>query len=331
MQLNLSIIFLLILTNVNSFSFLSLGDWGCHEIGGYHERDQYIVEKELTKRAQIMSPKFVLNTGDNFYYCGINDTSLFNTTFENIYKDNSLMIPWYGCLGNHDYGYEGSVEAQINYKSPNNNRWLIYDRYYYKRLIYNNVNISLVVLDSSPCQSPYTSSNPKGWDPCGSVIPGCPDCKFHQNVIKQSCKKQYEWFENVIKTIPSNDWKILMIHAPALDVDNMDFIPLIQDTNFHLYINGHVHTLAHYKIDNIGNYITSGAGCMVKIHRHYNYTTDNTESSCTNYNKNHTCQIIYQKKIAGFTEHTFINNYSTLVNKFYSYDGKLIYNFNINK
>jgi tartrate-resistant acid phosphatase type 5 len=310
------------------YSFMSIGDWGCMDIGGYKAKDQKIVAEAFMKKADEINPKFILNTGDNFYYCGIQNLSdpNFQTTFEDVYNNKSVMVPWIGCLGNHDYGYPLSAISQINYKSKNYDRWMIPDRYYYTRLEEDNVNISIVVLDSSPCQSPYTSSNPREWDPCGSVIPGCPGCTFHENVIQQSCEKQYLWFKNITKYIPKDDWKIVMTHAPALDIDNEDFIPIIQETGFHIYINGHVHLLAHYEIDNIGTYISSGAGCMVKIP--YDIPHMN---SCSHYNKNHTCKIKYQETIAGYTTHTFNNDYSKIVTNFYNYDNKLLYQIETKK
>jgi hypothetical protein len=95
----------------------------------------------------------------------------------------------------------------MEYVSPKNNRWILPDRFYYRRLEVPRleVNISLVVLDASPCQSEYTSSDPAGWDPCGSVIPACPGCTFHQNVIKQNCTKQLEWLESIMPTIPDDE------------------------------------------------------------------------------------------------------------------------------
>jgi tartrate-resistant acid phosphatase type 5 len=326
----ITLLSLLSIQYVESFNFMSIGDWGCVPIGGYHEEDQMIVAKQFTKAAQELNPRFVLNTGDNFYYCGAQNVSdpVFQTTFENVYTDQSLNVPWFGCLGNHDYGYPGSAESEINYTfaSGTSKRWIMPNRYYYMRIKSNETNISLVVLDSTPCQSPYTSPNPSGWDPCGSVIPGCPGCTFHQNVIKQSCKTQYTWFQNIVQNLPQDDWKILMTHAPAMDIDNVDFVPLIQQAGFHLYINGHVHLLSHYTIDNIGTYVTTGAGCMVRIPGELE-----RPSSCTNYNKQHTCQIVFEKAVAGFTTHNFNSDYTQLTTNFYSYDGKLLHSTTVNK
>ncbi|MEW5319493.1 MAG: hypothetical protein WDW38_010641 [Sanguina aurantia] len=44
--------------------------------------------------------------GDNFYPSGLRSTSDpdFANTFTNVYSHPSLQVPWYGVLGNHDYG-----------------------------------------------------------------------------------------------------------------------------------------------------------------------------------------------------------------------------------
>ncbi|CUE99784.1 acid phosphatase, putative [Bodo saltans] len=331
-----------------SFSFVSIGDWGCVPIGGYYVNDELTVAKQFAKTAEELNARFVLNTGDNFYYCGVHNKSdaMWDSTYENVFTEPSTMVPWYNTLGNHDYGYPGSAEAQIEYTSPNHNRWNLPDRYYYKRLEFpGEVNISLLVLDASPCQSEYTSSDPAGWDPCGSVIPACPGCTFHQNVIKQNCSVQLAWMNEILATIPEDDWKVAMIHAPAQSIDNEDFVAPLRAAKFELFLNGHVHLLAHYNMDHQGTYITTGAGCMVRIPEAPTTTTAPSgtsktakeaeplvmppvkwvPSSCTGHQKGHSCQIVYQQEIAGYTGHTFSADFSTLTTTFYDYTGAVLY------
>lgn len=339
---------LLIASATATFNFVSIGDWGCVPIGGYHEQDELIVARSFQASATDLNPRFVLNTGDNFYYCGIHskDDALWNSTFEDVFTAESTMVPWYSCLGNHDYGYPGSATAQMEYVSPKMNRWVLPDRYYYRRLEFpGEVNISLLVLDATPCQADYVSSNPKGWDPCGSVIPGCPGCTFHENVIKQSCSAQLTWLNQILPTIPQDDWKIVMVHAPAADVNVEDLISPLQQYNFQLYINGHVHLLSHYTIDNKGTYITTGAGCMVRVPGTTSSSTDSSSSSwsaedmakarnvkwspssCPSSSTNswHTCQIVWEQTIAGYTTHSFSEDFETLYTYIYDYDGHLLH------
>lgn len=319
-------------------SFASIGDWGCEGVGGFRAQDELQVSVEFAKRTQEVNAQFIINTGDNFYYCGVTNVSdpQFQETFENVFHQQSTMVPWYGCLGNHDYGYPGSMDAQIQYQSPNSNRWQIPARYYYKRLQLAQVNISLIVLDASPCQQYYRSSDPAGWDPCGSKIPGCPGCTFHQNVIAQSCTAQLQWLQQTLPTVPADDWKIALAHAPGTNLNVEDLVTPLQQANFHLYFNGHVHVMAHYQVDNMGTYITSGAGCMVRVASPTEKALELTNvtinangkrdirdippleaTSCGVPNPQHSCQIVWQKTVAGFTTHTFSSDYSSLTTNIY--------------
>jgi tartrate-resistant acid phosphatase type 5 len=380
-----------------TLSFATIGDWGCVPIGGWHEQDQLIVAKQFAKACEEVSASFVLNPGDNFYYCGITKehADWWNTTFENVYGDPALQVPFFNALGNHDYGYPDSATMEMNYRSPNNNRWILPDRYYYRRITFpGQVNISLVVLDSSPCQSDYVDNDPSGWDPCGSVIPGCPGCTFHENVIAQSCSKQRQWLQSILPTIPEGDWKLVLNHAPALDIDVDDLISDLQNANIDMYINGHVHLMGHYQVDGKGTYITSGGGCMVRVpdssaaaaaketplDREYdnlekvkralkdsarkhkkpemseqelnaaakrqqvppgdllmNLRKDKRASllgatSCPHETKSqHTCSLVYQKTVAGYTTHSFSEDYQTLYTYMYNWEGVLLHQLSVKK
>jgi hypothetical protein len=320
---------------LSTFNFVSIGDWGCVPIGGYHEQDELIVAQTFQQAATELNARFVLNTGDNFYYCGVHNKTdaMWDSTFESVFTSQSTMVPWYSCLGNHDYGYPGSATAQLEYVSPNNNRWVLPDRYYYKRLAFpGEVNISLLVLDASPCQSDYVNDNPKYWDPCGSVIPGCPGCTFHQNVVAQSCSAQLAWMKGILPTIPADDWKIVMIHAPAGDIDVEDLVTPLQQAGFDLYINGHVHLLTHYKVDNKGTYITTGAACMVRVpSAAAEKKVEMPEvrlrtSSCPSTSSNgHSCEVVWEQTIAGYTTHSFNADFTQLSTFIYDYDGHLLH------
>ena len=54
---------------------LSVGDWGSAALGGYHLRNAENTAKAMSVYVKKYNPKLVLNTGDNFYYCGIHNTS----------------------------------------------------------------------------------------------------------------------------------------------------------------------------------------------------------------------------------------------------------------
>ena len=345
--------------SANPFSFVTIGDWGCMGIGGYHANDELVVSKQFASAAADLNAQFVLNTGDNFYYCGVvNGTDpQFKETFENVFNQDSMMVPWYGCLGNHDYGYPGSAEAEMNYVSttPSGmNRWVMPDRYYYKRLTFpGQVNISLVVVDASPCQSDYVNNDPANWDPCGSVIPGCPGCTFHQNVAAQSCAQQKVWLQSVVQQIPAGDWKIAMSHAPFEELDVADLTSVLQSAGMDFYINGHVHMLSQYQIDGAGSFVTSGAGCMVRVAQDVNNLKNAAEkeaalrrarmdtrrdlraklgrSSCVNTQSGHSCTPVWEQVVAGYTTHTFSADFSTLTTTYFDAYGNNLHSFDTSK
>ena len=117
----------------------------------YHKTDEVTVAKSFAASAEALKAQFVLNTGDNFYYYGVKSTSdpMWENTFEQIYTQDSLMVPWYGVLGNHDYGYNPT--AQTQYKSPNKDRWYLPSLYYTKRIELGNSGqyVTLIMIDTS--------------------------------------------------------------------------------------------------------------------------------------------------------------------------------------
>ena len=52
-------------------NILSVGDWGSAALGGYHLKNAENTANAMKIYASEYKPKLVLNTGDNFYYCGI--------------------------------------------------------------------------------------------------------------------------------------------------------------------------------------------------------------------------------------------------------------------
>merc|ERR1719460_3169448 len=87
----------------------------------------------MAKAAESSDVKFIVNTGDNFYWCGIENTSDFQVQKDWVepYSDKSLQVPWYGVLGNHEYGYNVSAQIELGkvYKT-----WVMDARYYTRRL-----------------------------------------------------------------------------------------------------------------------------------------------------------------------------------------------------
>jgi hypothetical protein len=266
------IIFLTNFLLINSkVAFLSVGDWGGASLGGYHLKNAKDTSKVMLRFQEQYDAKFVINSGDNFYYCGIESLTdpLISSDFTDLF--GKINIPWYSSLGNHDYGYKPEIQLQLNSIIPN---WILENRYYMKRLVYNDTYINLIVLDTSPCINDYRGNDRSMWDPCGLEFPTCGPkqdiCDFHDNIMTQNCTEQLVWFNNTINNISSNEWIIVVGHHRADQIDVEDFNSILENDKIHLYINGHVHALQHYKIRDKSKYITTGAGSMVFVYNYIN-------------------------------------------------------------
>lgn len=129
--------------------FYILGDMGS---GDEH---QYSVSKALTEHINnYKKPTFVCGLGDNIYDHGcksIND-SKFKTHFEKPYSTISNTIPFYMCLGNHDYGNSetGSnlVQHQIDY-SNHSKKWKLPSNYYKFQKKHHGITVDFFVIDTN--------------------------------------------------------------------------------------------------------------------------------------------------------------------------------------
>lgn len=311
-------------------SFIGIGDWGGSGLGGHHVQNQKDVASQMATTAQSAGIQFVMNTGDNFYYCGIQNTSDYqiNLDFESVYDAESLSVPWYSVLGNHEYGY--NPDAQIEYKDPKG-RWVMDAHYYSKRvqLGSSGVYASMFFLDTSPCVTDYRKDDPSGWDPCSTQYPTCSPvdegtCEFHSNIMKQDCQAQHTWFTNALAKVPSGDWIIVNGHHQANEIDVADFVTPMEQAGVDLYINGHVHTLNQYSINGRSSYVTTGAGAMVN-------TKDQEQHEQHMLKAAPSYELVWDKKIAGFTLHTFSSDLSELTTEYLDYQGNSLRSFTVKK
>jgi len=335
-----------------NYSFITIGDWGAAAIESkdWYKDTVYAVAKQMADSASAIDANFIVNTGDNFYWCGIQNTSDFQIAVDYTkpyLQYDSLRVPWYNALGNHEYGY--NVQAQIDLTELITN-WNLPDRYYTKRvkLSSNGDWLTLVFIDSNPCVQEYRDDNESGWDPCGDRFPTCSihngkdnfegPCKFHENILAQSCKEQYNTFKKMLEAVDDDDWLIIVGHHPADEMDVEDMLGVMQDKGFDLYLNGHTHTLNHYSIDDDPIYITSGAGGMVETDSQTSEATPAKQrTKLKSYGEpellynHHSYKTIYNKKVAGYVTNTFNADFTELTNNFMTYEGDVIHSFKVKK
>ena len=310
--------------------FLSVGDWGSAALGGYHLRNAMATATAM-KAAQgsNSSTAFVLSTGDNFYYCGIRNTS--DPQISNDYTDifSGMGVPWYNSLGNHDYGFSPEAQLSLNETIPG---WIMDARYYHRRVVVprggasddEGIVANIIVLDTNPCIKDYRGTDRRKWDPCGTQYPDCSPidepCRFNENILSQDCDAQLTWarqtLDNITATATAREWVFVVGHHKAEEINVADFqTTFLDDPRVHLYLNGHKHNLEHYEINGKAKYMTTGAGGMVLIGEQAEAQHDTAAAAAAATTGN--VKSIWSKVITGFTSHTFTNNGTTLITKFW--------------
>ena len=323
-------------------NILSLGDWGSASLGGYHLRNAENTAHAMTTYASEYNPKLVLNTGDNFYYCGIQNTSDPQISDDYVNLFGNLSLPWYNALGNHDYGFNPAAQLELNQTIP---QWIMDDRYYHRRVVLSNtdsstdsstnsiISLNIIVLDTNPCVNDYRGEDREKWDPCGTQYPTCSpvagECMFHENIIEQDCKAQLDWFNATLSDIPHNEWIFVIGHHKADEIDAEDFQSILNSSRVHLYLNGHNHNLEHYSIDGEPKYITTGAAGMVIIGNNGKTNVKLHDESTQFKYKKHEVKSVWSKIVTGFTTHTFIDSGTKVRTDFWDVNQHILHSFTI--
>lgn len=321
---------------------LSVGDWGSASLGGYHLKNAENTANAMKIYTSEYKPKLVLNTGDNFYYCGIQNTSDPQVSTDYVELFGDIGIPWYNALGNHDYGFNPDAQLGLNKTIPN---WIMDNRYYHNRVILepgDNINndtsiiLNIIVLDTNPCINDYRGKDRAKWDPCGVQYPTCApaqgECLFHENIIAEDCSAQVKWFNNTLSNISSDEWVFVIGHHKADEINTEDFQSLLDSKRIHLYLNGHNHNLEHYSINDQAKYMTTGAGGMVLIGANGDFNAKLHDDLLNKiHHKKNDAKSIWNKIITGFSSHTFFDYGNKVKTDFWDVNKTILYSFTINK
>jgi acid phosphatase len=227
-----------------SLHFAILGDWGRRG-----RPDQALVAKQMAAACKQAKARFVISVGDNFYENGVADLldPHWQQSFENVYSAESLQVPWYVILGNHDY--HGNSEAQLQY-GTRDGRWIMPARYYTKVFPLDaTTNAEFFFIDTSPMISEYK------------------DMPIMASVHQQNVGAQLEWLDQALVDSKAQ-WKLVFGHHPIYSAgaghgdqqDMINFIlPILRKHSVPAYFAGHDHDLQHLTADGIDMFI-SGAG-----------------------------------------------------------------------
>jgi tartrate-resistant acid phosphatase type 5 len=225
-------------------NFLVFGDWGRQG-----ERDQVEVAAQMAQAAQDMGAKFVISVGDNFYENGVASVSdpHWRASFEDVYQQASLQIPWHAVLGNHDY--HGNCDAQLAYHKINP-RWNMPARYYLQsHLLDGGATADFFYLDTTPMVKSYRTKK-----------------ATRQQVATQDAPQQLDWFKAALADSKAR-WKIVIGHHPIYsggehgDTRELveSILPLLHEHKVQAYFNGHDHDLQHLMAGEV-NLFDTGAG-----------------------------------------------------------------------
>lgn len=232
-------------TAEDELNFLVIADWGGIPIWPYVSPDELSVAVQMAKISAEVDAKFVLAYGDNFYEDGVKDVNdkRFTETFENVFSQTSLQIPWYVVAGNHDH--RGNVSGQIAY-SDKSNRWNFPSEYYRLNFKIPGGGATMVVLMIDTVVL------------CGGAhddVPGC-DLRGPDNPVH--AETQWQWIEKELEASKDADYVIVGGHYPVWSISEhgptirlVDRLrPLLLKYNVTAYFSGHDHNLQHIRESN---------------------------------------------------------------------------------
>ncbi|HEX3798502.1 MAG TPA: tartrate-resistant acid phosphatase type 5 family protein [Verrucomicrobiae bacterium] len=233
----------------DDFNFQIFGDWGRRG-----ERDQTEVAAQMAVSAKATNPRFIISVGDNFYENGVADVNdpLWKVSFEDVYSDPALQIPWHVILGNHDYNGNSAAQLEYGHSHP---RWNMPARYYLQtHQIDEKTTADFFYLDTSPMIHSYRVSH----------------SKLGVHVAEQDVPKQLAWFKEALAASKAQ-WKIAIGHHPIYsggehgDSKDLvrDILPLLHKYKVQAWFNGHDHDLQHLIAGDL-NLFCSGAGSQVR-------------------------------------------------------------------
>lgn len=219
----------------DALNFLAIGDWGRN--GEYHQKP---VANQMNIASKTLGTDFIISVGDNFYPDGVMSVQdpQWRQSFEDIYSQYDLNIPWFVALGNHDY--YGNIQAQIDY-SKISRRWNLPSNYYSRTVALpeNQGDVLLLFIDTNPFVTKYYNYE-------GMTA---------ENVKKQDKAAQLQWLNNQLTNKPKTvKWVIVVGHHPlysggvrktAKETEDIRkvFEPIFQQHKVDAYLTGHEHDL----------------------------------------------------------------------------------------
>ena len=219
---------------------------------------QGYVAAAMTQWAATARPDFVVSMGDNFYPDGVtsDEDPQFRYKWRDVYNSPALRrLPWYVCVGNHDYGpSDGRQWHQVAY-SRREPRWVLPNLWYsfYKHA--GTSSVHFVVVDTQLLKIGGTNAT-----------------------------VMLEWAEEELRR-STGDWRIVVGHHPVYSSGRHGptvravydkLLPLLQRYDVHVYFSGHDHNMQHLRSGahpGTQFVVSGGGGALLNL-----YDEDNDEA-----------------------------------------------------
>lgn len=214
--------------------FLMIGDWGRDPSRqpDLHRQQRSVAAGMAKVAAENGGLTAVLALGDN-QYDGVPtaEDPVFRAGFEDVYAAQSLQVPFWVVLGNHEYS--GSPLGQLAYsaRKMGSGRWTQPSRYWSRVVdVGGGAKAKLVFLDTSAFIRKYR------------------DKDSFSDIREQDPAAQLAWLERELAE-PGMTWRIAVGHHPIWsnglhgDSEDLerDLLPVLGRHRVPLYLSGHDH------------------------------------------------------------------------------------------
>ena len=262
-------------SHAENVRFIALGDWGGQGQYPYFTEAQAETADGMARAARERdgSPaaEFVLSLGDNFYWAGLeggeDGLTRFEATYDSIYHQEELDIPWMVIAGNHDHC--GTIEQQLELSSDHK-RWNFPD---YNHIVTrefstesgDTMKLKIIMIDTVHLAGVHCADHedellveefrpPPGHDPDDLESLNRAD-------------KTLRWIEEALRTSSDADYLLVSGHYPIYSACShgstphliRDLDPLLRKYQVTAYLSGHEHCQFHFEHEKM-NYILTGNG-----------------------------------------------------------------------